>query len=144
MKAFIIFALIATLAFADYTPKWTSCSASDDPWQPTTITLDKEPKLNQKSSIHACGNVQDDVVVGSFKLLVKSGSTVIFTTDVSLTKQEIFPGSVYCFDYTVFIPIIARGSFSININLEDDSQASIGCFQIDLTLKNPQLPEESF
>ena len=142
MKALIIFALIATLTFADYTPKWDSCSQPDDPWQPTTITLDKEPKLNEYNTMHACGTVQDVVTVGSFKLKVIAGSTTIFTTEVALPKQDVFPGSQYCFDYKVFIPIIARGSFSLNFNLRDDTAESIGCFHIDLTLKNPQLAQE--
>ncbi len=139
MKAVFIFALLFTLSFAIFTPDWKSCSASDDSWQPTTVTFEKEPKVNENDSMHACGNVQDAFTVGGFKLQVKAGSVIIHTTEVKLTKQDVFPGSQYCFDYTVFIPIIARGSFFLTFQLQDDTKDIVGCFNINMNIKGTEI-----
>jgi len=136
MKSLIVIALVLALASADYTPTWSSCSTQDDPWQPSTVTLDQKPVPNITDKIHACGNVQDDVTVGSFKLQVKLAGVIVFTQVVKLTQQEILPGSQYCFDYSAYIPPIAKGSFGITFNLQDDTESSIGCVALDLQIGN--------
>ncbi len=134
MRSFILIALLLALASADFTPNWTSCSGSDDPWQPTTVTLDNQPVPNENDKIHACGTVQDDVTVGSFKLQVKLGGIVVFTQVVKVTQQEVLPGSQYCFDYSAYIPPIAKGSFDITFELQDNTDAGIGCVNLDLKI----------
>lgn len=134
MKAIIFFLSIITIISAAYVPKWQACGQSSDPWQPTNVTLDSAPAPNQQDGIHACGVVSDDVVVGDFQLKVSLLGVVIYTTTVQLTQTEVFPGSDYCFDYSVYIPVIAKGSFGAQFELQDNTQANLGCVSVTLTI----------
>ena len=134
MKAIFALLVILAVASAQFTPDWKSCGASSDSWVPVAPTLDKKPARNTQVTIHACGNVQDDITVDNFELTAKLAGVTIYSTDVSLTSQEVFPGSQYCFDYSVFIPIIAVGSFQIDLQLQDATKASLGCLELDFSL----------
>ena len=134
MKAILALIVLVAVVSADYTPNWKSCGAASDSWVAVAPTLDKQPARNTQVTIHACGNVQDDVTVGDFALTAKLAGITIYSTTVPLTAQEVFPGSQYCFDYSVFIPIIAVGSFSIDLELQDNNKAHLGCLEVDFSL----------
>lgn len=134
MKAVLALIAILAIASATYTPNWKSCGTASDSWIPIAPTLDKQPARNTQITIHACGNVQDDVDVQDFALTAKLAGVTIYSTTVPLTQQEVLPGSQYCYDYSVFIPIIAVGSFEIDLELQDNNKAELGCLQLNFSL----------
>lgn len=134
MKALIFFAAIITIISATYIPKWQACGQSTDSWQPTNVTLDTAPTPNEQDGIHACGVMIDDVVVGDFQLKVSLLGVVIYTTTVQVNQTEVFPGSEYCFEYSVYIPVIAKGNFGAQFELQDNTQSNLGCVSVELTL----------
>jgi len=134
MKIILVIALLAAFATADYTPDWKSCSSSSDPWIPTSVVIDKKPVPNVTANIHVCGNIQDTVIIASFKLQVKLAGIVVLNQVVPLNKQEVFPGSVYCFDHSAFIPIIAKGNFDITFVLQEEDTNGIGCVNLNFTI----------
>lgn len=134
MKTAIILALLVALIAADYVPDWHSCSDPSDTWQPTNVTLAQPPARNEDDSIHACGTIEDDVIIGDALLNVYLAKVKIFTTTVKLTQQEVFPGTQYCFDYSVYIPPIAVGTFNVSFELQDNTQNNLGCVYLDFSL----------
>ena len=134
MKAIFFFALLIAVIAADYTPKWQSCSGTNDPWQPSAVTLAKEPTNNQKNSAHSCGNVASAFTVGSFKVTIWSSFTVIYTGTVDVTQQDLTPGTQYCFDYNFYIPPLLKGAYTITFELQNTNTDGTGCLTIYLTL----------
>lgn len=135
MKTIVTFAAFIMLASATYTPKWSSCSAPSDAWQPNAVTFDHAPVHHQEDSFQACGSVQDDVIVGSFHMEVRYSGMVVRTEEVELDQKEIYPGSQYCFNHSVLVPPLARGTFEVTLELQDkDDETNLGCVDISLNI----------
>jgi hypothetical protein len=134
MKAILFFALLVVLISADYTPKWQSCSGTNDPWQPTNATLAKEPANNQRNSAHSCGNVQKEFTIASYKVTIWSSFTVIYTGTVTVPQQDLQAGSSYCFDYNFYIPPIIKGDYTISFDIQNADDDGAGCLTLYMTL----------
>ena len=136
MKTLCAILLILSLVSANYIPDWTNESDSTDLWQPTSLSLSREPKDGQSSVIKACGIVQDQFIVGDFYIEVKTGELVIFASTITLNNEVVLPGDNYCFKHDAFMTWFGEGSFTVNIELRDKNDARIGAVSFGIALQS--------
>ena len=134
MKTFCTVLLILSLVSATYYPSWTNDSDSTDLWQPTSLSLSKDPREGQSCVIKACGTVQEQFIAANFYLEAKAGDLVMYSTEIPLGNTVALEGEEYCLKHDTFLTMFGVDNININIELRDKNENRIGAFSFDLEL----------
>ena len=122
---------IATLCLADFKPTWINESDPVDPWQPTSVIFDKEPKPGKHIVINICGQIIDVNLIKQFVIEAHVGLIVVFSTTKDIDAKKPKPGDDFCFKYEADLPYIYE-DLMFTVELTDKDSVHLGAVSFEL------------
>ena len=130
MKSLFLVQLLCIIISINCSLHWKSCGLDDDGWIPTSVTSDVAPALNAIMNVKLCGEVKDNIFVGSYIYSSRLDRSLLVQSKQTLKEQELFQGDQFCFEQKLHIPVIYIERFQSEFELQDINQISLGCIKV--------------